>query len=82
MPEVSAGEYLVEAAGTPALVAALTAWLAEQDQPLADLRAGRQRLEDVFLRLVADPVAPAPGASASSLPGAGLTILPLSSWLR
>ena len=32
-------------------VAALTAWLAERDLPLADLRAGRQRLEDVFLRL-------------------------------
>ena len=48
------GEYLVRAAGSPALVAALTAWLAEHDLPLADLRAGRQRLEDVFLRLVAD----------------------------
>ena len=58
--ETTPGEYLVAAAGTPALVASLTAWLAEQDQPLADLRAGRQRLEDVFLRLVADPVAPAP----------------------
>jgi ABC-2 type transport system ATP-binding protein len=53
--EVSAGEYLVAAAGTPALVAALTAWLAERNLPLADLRAGRQRLEDVFLRLVAEP---------------------------
>jgi hypothetical protein len=30
----------------------LTAWLAERDLPLADLRAGRQSLEDVFLRLV------------------------------
>jgi ABC-2 type transport system ATP-binding protein len=46
------GEYLVAAAGTPRLVAALTAWLAERDLPLADLRAGRQSLEDVFLRLV------------------------------
>jgi ABC-2 type transport system ATP-binding protein len=51
---VGDGEYLVRAAGTPNLVAALTAWLAEHDLPLADLRAGRQRLEDVFLRLVAD----------------------------
>jgi len=51
---VGDGEYLVRAAGSPALVAALTAWLAEQDLPLADLRAGRQRLEDVFLRLVGD----------------------------
>src|SRR3546814_17455802 len=51
------GEYVVRAAGTPAPVAALTAWLAERDLPLADLRAGRQRLEDVFLRLAADPPA-------------------------
>jgi ABC-2 type transport system ATP-binding protein len=51
-------EYLVRAAGTPALVASLTAWLAEHDLPLADLRAGRQRLEDVFLRLVTDDGAP------------------------
>jgi ABC-2 type transport system ATP-binding protein len=50
--EVGPGEYLVAAEGTPGLVAALTAWLAERDLPLADLRAGRQRLEDVFLRLV------------------------------
>jgi ABC-2 type transport system ATP-binding protein len=62
--EVSPGEYLVEAEGTPTLVAALTAWLAERDLSLADLRAGRQRLEDVFLRLVAggasDEPAPPP----------------------
>ncbi|MEY2434179.1 MAG: type transport system ATP-binding protein [Acidimicrobiaceae bacterium] len=51
--EVSAGEYKVAAAPTPNNVAALTAWLAEHDLPLADLRAGRQRLEDVFLRLTA-----------------------------
>ena len=49
--EVSSGEYLVDAAPTPATVAALTSWLAEHNLPLADLRAGRQRLEDVFLRL-------------------------------
>ena len=53
--EVTPGEYLVAASGTPALVAALTAWLAEQDLALADLRAGRQRLEDVFLRLTSEP---------------------------
>jgi ABC-2 type transport system ATP-binding protein len=51
--EVSVGEYRVEMAPTPNNVAALTAWLAEHDLPLADLRAGRQRLEDVFLRLTA-----------------------------
>jgi ABC-2 type transport system ATP-binding protein len=49
--EDSPGEYRVAAAPTPATVAAVTAWLAEHDLPLADLRAGRQRLEDVFLRL-------------------------------
>jgi ABC-2 type transport system ATP-binding protein len=45
------GEYRVDAPSTPRLVADLTAWLAEHDLPLADLRAGRHRLEDVFLRL-------------------------------
>jgi ABC-2 type transport system ATP-binding protein len=49
--EVMPGEYRVAAVAAPATVAALTAWLAEQDLPLADLRAGRQTLEDVFLRL-------------------------------
>ena len=52
--EDSPGEYVVEAAATPANVAALTAWLADQDLPLADLRAGRQTLEDVFLRLTSE----------------------------
>jgi ABC-2 type transport system ATP-binding protein len=45
------GEYLVSAPPVPSLVAALAAWLAERDLSLGDLRAGRQRLEDVFLRL-------------------------------
>lgn len=45
------GEYRADIAPTPAAVAALTAWLAERDLPLGDLRAGRQHLEDVFLRL-------------------------------
>ncbi|MBW3610180.1 MAG: ABC transporter ATP-binding protein [Actinobacteria bacterium] len=49
--EVTPGEYRVDTAPTPAAVAALTAWLAEHDLSLADLRAGRQTLEDVFLRL-------------------------------
>lgn len=49
--ETRPGEYRVETGATPAAVAALTGWLAEHDLPLADLRAGRQTLEDVFLRL-------------------------------
>ena len=35
----------------PANVAKLTAWLAERNLALRDLRAGRHSLEDVFLRL-------------------------------
>jgi len=49
--EERAGEYLVSLAATPTNVARLTAWLAEQDVEVADIRAGRERLEDVFLRL-------------------------------
>ncbi len=49
--EVSPGDYEVATDATPAAVAAVTAWLAQHDLPLADLRAGRERLEDVFLRL-------------------------------
>jgi len=49
--EVAPGEYRVDGAPSPATVAALTGWLAERDLQLGDLRAGRQRLEDVFLRL-------------------------------
>ena len=39
--EVTRGEYRVEIAPSPANVAAVTAWLAEKDLPLEDLRAGR-----------------------------------------
>ena len=49
--EVTRGEYRVDLPPTPANVAAVTAWLASADLPLADLRAGRQRLDDVFRRL-------------------------------
>jgi ABC-2 type transport system ATP-binding protein len=58
------GEYVVATAPTPSTVAALTAWLAEHDLPLADLRAGRQSLEDVFLRLTG-------GAPDDSVSGSG-----------
>lgn len=49
--ESAPGEYAVDAEPSPGNIAALTAWLAEHDLPLADLRAGRQSLEDVFLRM-------------------------------
>jgi ABC-2 type transport system ATP-binding protein len=53
--EVAAGEYVVDAPGSPRLVAALTAWLADRDVALGDLRSGRESLEDVFLRLTSEP---------------------------
>lgn len=46
------GEYTVAAAGDPATIARLTAWLAERNLPLSDLRTG-SRLEEVFLHLTA-----------------------------
>lgn len=49
--ELTHGEYRVEAAPSPALVASVTSWLSEQNIQLTDLRAGRQRLDDVFRRL-------------------------------
>jgi ABC-2 type transport system ATP-binding protein len=52
--DLGGGEYLVRSEGTPHLLADLTAWMAAQNIALRDLRAGRQRLEDVFLRLVAE----------------------------
>jgi ABC-2 type transport system ATP-binding protein len=62
--EERSGEYLVSAEAKPATVAAITAWLAERELPLADLRAGRERLEDVFLRLTgAGPAAEDDGAA-------------------
>jgi ABC-2 type transport system ATP-binding protein len=48
------GEYVAELDASPAAVARLASWLAELDLPLADLRAGRQSLEDVFLELTSE----------------------------
>ncbi|MFM2077523.1 MAG: hypothetical protein RJA49_1413, partial [Actinomycetota bacterium] len=55
--QVGADEYVIDAPPHPRLIAQLTAWLAEQGHPLTDLRAGSQRLEDVFRRLTADNAA-------------------------
>lgn len=48
------GVYSVTGESSPAMTAALAAWLAERDLPLTGLRAGHERLEDVFLRLTGD----------------------------
>ena len=56
--EPSPGEYLIRARPGAELdnhlAAKLTGWLANHDVALGDLRAGRQRLEDVFLVLTAE----------------------------
>jgi ABC-2 type transport system ATP-binding protein len=52
--EPKPGEYVLDVAPTPAVVAALTAWLNDQDVLVRELRAGRGSLEDVFLRLTTE----------------------------
>jgi ABC-2 type transport system ATP-binding protein len=49
----SRGEYRIEAPPTPERVAALASFMAEHHYLVTELRAGRQRLEDVFLRCTA-----------------------------
>lgn len=49
--EPSPGTYIVNAPPTPDNVARIAGWLAERNLPLGDLRAGRQSLEEIFLRL-------------------------------
>ena len=57
--EPTPGEYVVADPGHDShLTAKLTGWLANHDVALGDLRAGRQRLEDVFLVLTADESEP------------------------
>ncbi|MCX7619981.1 MAG: ABC transporter ATP-binding protein [Acidimicrobiales bacterium] len=52
--ERSPGTYRVAAAPEPRLVAALTSWLAQHNVALGDLRAARQSLEEVFIRLTTE----------------------------
>jgi ABC-2 type transport system ATP-binding protein len=49
--KVGNDEYVIDAPPQPRLMAQLGGWLAEAGHPLHDLRAGGQRLEDVFRRL-------------------------------
>lgn len=51
---IGADEYVIDAPPLPRVMATLTGWLAERGHDLTDLRAGAQRLEDVFRRLTAD----------------------------
>ena len=52
--KVGNDEYVIDAPPQPRLMAQLGDWLAEAGHPLNDLRAGGQRLEDVFRRLIGD----------------------------
>jgi len=52
---VGTDEYVLDAPPHPRLMAQLTGWLADHGQPLIDVRAGAQRLEDVFRRLTQPP---------------------------
>ncbi|MCO5311696.1 MAG: ABC transporter ATP-binding protein [Microthrixaceae bacterium] len=52
--DLGEGMYDVEASPTPPLVASLTGWLAERSILLGDLQAGRQGLEQLFVRLTSE----------------------------
>jgi ABC-2 type transport system ATP-binding protein len=56
--ETAAGRYLVEDAATPAVVAAVTTWLADGGHPLEDLRSGGTSLEAVYRAVTADTTSP------------------------
>lgn len=51
--EVHAGDYTVDAPGTPDRIADLAVWMRDRDLRLDVLRTGRRSLEEVFLRLTA-----------------------------
>lgn len=61
--QVGADEYVVDAPPHPKLMATLAGWLGEQGHPLLDLRAGAQRLEDVFRRLTQESASPSSSPS-------------------
>ena len=48
------GAFVAEAEPSAATVARLAGWFAEQGLPLGEVRAGRQRLEDLYRQLVED----------------------------
>jgi ABC-2 type transport system ATP-binding protein len=67
--EISWGEYRVTAPPTPALIAGITSWLDYYGLPLADLRTGRQTLEELFMQIIGSPDAPAEVVNAPTRPG-------------
>jgi ABC-2 type transport system ATP-binding protein len=61
---VGADEYVVDAPPHPRLMAQLAGWLGDHGHPLHDVRAGAQRLEDVFRRLTAPDASADQGGAA------------------
>jgi ABC-2 type transport system ATP-binding protein len=59
-------EYVVDAPPHPRLIAQLSGWLGDHGHPLVDMRAGAQRLEDVFRRLTAAAREGQPDAGADA----------------
>ncbi len=48
-------EYVVGGDPSPEVIAALTAWLADHDRQVTELRTGQASLEEVFLQLTEEP---------------------------
>lgn len=61
---VGPGEFVIDAPPLPRVMAQLTGWLADNGHDLTDLRAGAQRLEDVFRRLTAGSSGASEGVDA------------------
>jgi ABC-2 type transport system ATP-binding protein len=59
--QVGHDEYVIDAPPHPRLMAQLASWLADEGHPLLDVRAGAQRLEDVFRRLTRGDHSPGGG---------------------
>ena len=54
--ETRPGDYVIAAAGKPALVADLAVWLRDRDAHVDELNTGRRTLEEVFLRLTGERI--------------------------
>jgi ABC-2 type transport system ATP-binding protein len=54
--ETRPGDYVIAAAGKPALVADLAVWLRDRDAHVDELHTGRRTLEEVFLRLTGERI--------------------------
>jgi len=52
--EARPGEYVIDAHGSPALVADLAVWMRDHGHRIDELHTGRRSLEEVFLRLTSE----------------------------